>query len=107
MGGIVRTPVLPTAWRAVGVSSSERFVLPAEFRGRLRRTAPRASQLTRVHRTYVPLRAGRHYRVAASIGHPRGVAQSGSASGWGPEGRRFKSCLPDSRSPDLVGGFVA
>ncbi len=25
----------------------------------------------------------------------RGVAQSGSASGLGPEGRRFKSCLPD------------
>src|SRR5215217_1753824 len=27
---------------------------------------------------------------------PRGVAQSGSALGWGPSGRRFKSCLPDS-----------
>ena len=27
---------------------------------------------------------------------PRGVAQSGSAPGWGPGGRRFKSCLPDS-----------
>src|SRR5689334_23604956 len=26
----------------------------------------------------------------------RGVAQSGSAPGWGPGGRRFKSCLPDS-----------
>ena len=25
----------------------------------------------------------------------RGVAQPGSASGLGPEGRRFKSCLPD------------
>ena len=25
----------------------------------------------------------------------RGVAQSGSASGLGPEGHRFKSCLPD------------
>ena len=25
----------------------------------------------------------------------RGVAQSGSASGLGPEGRRFESCLPD------------
>lgn len=25
----------------------------------------------------------------------RGVAQSGSALGWGPSGRRFKSCLPD------------
>ena len=29
----------------------------------------------------------------------RGVAQSGSAPGWGPGGRRFKSCLPDSRKP--------
>ncbi len=28
---------------------------------------------------------------------PRGVAQSGSAPGWGPGGRRFKSCLPDSK----------
>ena len=27
----------------------------------------------------------------------RGVAQSGSASGLGPEGRRFKSCRPDHR----------
>ena len=45
---------------------------------------------------------------------PRGVAQSGSAPGWGPGGRRFKSCLPDSRkslqialfsvSVQLVGG---
>jgi hypothetical protein len=25
------------------------------------------------------------------------VAQFGSASGWGPEGRRFKSCQPDNR----------
>jgi hypothetical protein len=30
---------------------------------------------------------------------PRGVAQSGSALGWGPSGRRFKSCLPDIREP--------
>ena len=27
--------------------------------------------------------------------HIRGVAQPGSASGLGPEGRRFKSCRPD------------
>jgi hypothetical protein len=31
---------------------------------------------------------------------PRGVAQSGSAPGWGPGGRRFKSCLPDEKSQD-------
>ena len=29
----------------------------------------------------------------------RGVAQSGSAPGWGPGGRRFKSSHPDSASP--------
>jgi hypothetical protein len=28
-------------------------------------------------------------------GNFRGVAQPGSASGLGPEGRRFESCLPD------------
>ena len=28
------------------------------------------------------------------------MAQFGSASGWGPEGRRFKSCQPDNQ---LVG----
>ena len=32
---------------------------------------------------------------AGMIDRPRGVAQSGSAPGWGPGGRRFKSCLPD------------
>jgi predicted RNase H-like HicB family nuclease len=46
---------------------------------------------------------------------PRGVAQSGSALGWGPSGRRFKSCLPDLSSeareielifePQEEGGF--
>ena len=29
------------------------------------------------------------------LDRPRGVVQSGSAPGWGPGGRRFKSCLPD------------
>lgn len=27
------------------------------------------------------------------------MAQSGSAFGWGPKGRRFKSCLPDQTIP--------
>jgi hypothetical protein len=36
---------------------------------------------------------------------PRGVAQSGSAPGWGPGGRRFKSCLPDTRKGLEMGGF--
>ena len=30
----------------------------------------------------------------------RGVAQPGSAHGWGPCGRRFKSCHPDKRNPE-------
>ncbi len=47
-------------------------------------------------RTYVrigsrPTQARLRRRIEA----PRGVAQSGSAPGWGPGGRRFKSCLPD------------
>ena len=43
-----------------------------------------------------PLR-GRSERVDWS--RSRGVAQSGSAPGWGPGGRRFKSCLPDHDLP--------
>ncbi len=31
----------------------------------------------------------------------REVAQSGSASGLGPEGRRFESCLPDHLSKKI------
>ena len=34
-------------------------------------------------------------RVPSRITHSRGIAQSGSASGLGPEGRRFESCCPD------------
>src|SRR5919108_4284149 len=33
--------------------------------------------------------------AALSWGPPRGVAQSGSAFGWGPKGRWFKSSRPD------------
>ena len=32
----------------------------------------------------------------------RGVAQFGSASGLGPEGRRFKSCHPDHENGSLA-----
>ncbi len=32
----------------------------------------------------------------------RGVAQSGSASGLGPEGRRFESYRPDHFKVDLI-----
>src|SRR4051794_25357311 len=35
----------------------------------------------------------------------RGVAQSGSAPGWGPGGRRFKSCLPDTAKALEIRGF--
>ena len=35
----------------------------------------------------------------------RGVAQSGSALGWGPSGRRFKSCLPDSLAVRRLGWY--
>ena len=38
---------------------------------------------------------------------PRGVAQSGSAPGWGPGGRRFKSCLPDSKKSLQMRCFLA
>jgi hypothetical protein len=40
------------------------------------------------------------------IGRPRGVAQSGSAPGWGPGGRRFKSCLPDQGLDGAEGSNV-
>jgi hypothetical protein len=35
-------------------------------------------------------------------GNRRGVAQPGSASALGAEGRRFESCLPDHASPEGV-----
>ena len=38
---------------------------------------------------------GRVRFPSPALNEPRGVAQSGSAPGWGPGGRRFKSCLPD------------
>ncbi len=38
---------------------------------------------------------------------PRGVAQSGSAPGWGPGGRRFKSCLPDYTNTLQRSGFYS
>ena len=36
---------------------------------------------------------------------PRGVAQSGSALGWGPSGRWFKSSRPDSLEARLGSGL--
>ena len=37
----------------------------------------------------------------------RGVAQSGSAPGWGPGGRWFESSLPDFEKGLLMGMFSA
>jgi hypothetical protein len=37
----------------------------------------------------------------------RGVAQSGSAPGWGPGGRRFKSCLPDCHESPASAGALS
>ncbi len=83
-----------------------------KFEGRRDRTPPRAARggPPRYHRSA----RGRSVVVAQKpskllgrvrfpspalapviIGESRGVAQSGSAPGWGPGGRRFKSCLPD------------
>ncbi len=36
--------------------------------------------------------------VKEKLKHCRGVAQSGSASGLGPEGRKFESCRPDQKN---------
>src|SRR5574343_254463 len=36
-------------------------------------------------------------KVKAALGVYRGIAQSGSASALGAEGRRFKSCYPDKK----------
>ena len=36
-----------------------------------------------------------NFNLSTVLVHIRGVAQPGSASGLGPEGRRFKSCRPD------------
>ena len=36
----------------------------------------------------------------------RGVAQPGSASGLGPEGRRFESCRPDQKASTAVEAFL-
>src|SRR4051812_26878715 len=53
------------------------------------------------------------YAAQASLTEPgailageRGVAQSGSAPGWGPGGRRFKSSRPDRRRARKCGPFA-
>ena len=51
------------------------------------------------------LRAGSIPVARSEVRNTRGVAQSGSAPGWGPGGRRFKSCLPDSEKACRYGPF--
>src|SRR5262245_48427181 len=43
------------------------------------------------------------HRRRAILDRVRGVAQPGSAPGWGPGGRRFKSSRPDWRKPATAG----
>ena len=68
----------------------------AQARHRARRPG-RASDFQPAGRLWLALAGLRRsvYRPASS----RGVAQSGSASGLGAEGRRFKSCRPDQPAP--------
>src|SRR3546814_8939454 len=48
----------------------------------------------RAHQIPFSCFSGCHIGMNAAKAHrPRGVAQPGSASGLGPEGRRFESCL--------------
>ena len=44
--------------------------------------------------------------LTAQAGNDREVAQAGSASGLGPEGRRFESCLPDLKEKRSSKGSV-
>jgi hypothetical protein len=54
----------------------------------------RAGEVLWLHESLPSFKGGFNSRRPLAV--PRGVAQSGSAPGWGPGGRRFKSCLPDS-----------
>jgi hypothetical protein len=49
------------------------------------------------------------HRTATGVDseRPRGVAQSGSAFGWGPKGREFKSRRPDSPEARVRSGVSA
>jgi hypothetical protein len=66
----------------------------------------RLGRVGRAERTFAPTppaprrAAGRDIPppIRQNAETPRGVAQSGSALGWGPSGRRFKSCLPDPQT---------
>ena len=72
------------------------------FAGEVLTAAQEPSKLSERVRLPSPALRGPCPRVGPGrrrIRSPRGVAQSGSAPGWGPGGRRFKSCLPDYRKP--------
>ena len=51
-------------------------------------------------------RSGASGDRVAILTRERGVAQSGSAPGWGPGGRRFKSSRPDQRKARKCGPFA-
>lgn len=55
---------------------------------------PRAPQYPRVNAASNVCR-GAGAAPSSDLFTYRAVAQLGSAFGWGPKGRRFKSCLPD------------
>jgi hypothetical protein len=113
VGSVVLSFVIRTAQDAVVVSLPSRLPAPRELLDRLELLAAAAAPQPLV------LVVGRHtehmFAIAGDTSlaaclvvqrrsrridrRPRGVAQSGSAPGWGPGGRRFKSCLPDSQKP--------
>src|SRR5436309_9785290 len=88
--------------RSGGPSARDEARLPSErARGRGVNGCTRAFQALGTGSTPV----ARSWPGVESPG-PRGVAQSGSAPGWGPGGRRFKSCLPDGTKAPLRHGFL-
>src|SRR5690242_14546263 len=91
---------------AIGVAKTHSAPPPGKFLVRLLLPAPRASPHERQHRK-ANRRSPKHRdRQSVKMESPRGVAQSGSALGWWPCGRRFKCCLPDTRVPDWTHASV-
>ena len=87
------------AGSAIVVTLTTRFSTPGEIFYWLPLAAPPASP----HADKI-LRHADVSSIRQNAETPRGVAQSGSALGWGPSGRRFKSCLPDLREPAWEAG---
>jgi hypothetical protein len=108
MGPVVLLLVGSATGPAVVVPLSARFTPPSEVPQRLgfvaAPTFPHADKVLRWADGFSSNQEPGTARPRHSTPHQaecktqRGVAQSGSALGWGPSGRRFKSCLPD-RTP--------